>query len=59
MNIMTKCNCCAKESVCKYSTEYKQDCNVIPKNIIGRTTSVRITCEEFSPIEHTIKGVNK
>lgn len=29
MNTNYKCNCCAKESVCKYSVEYKQDCGAI------------------------------
>lgn len=34
MNTSYKCNCCAKESVCKYSVEYKHDCEQIQKNII-------------------------
>lgn len=36
MNTSYKCNCCAKESVCKYSEEYKHDCAQIQKNIVGK-----------------------
>ena len=55
MNTSYKCNCCAKESVCKYSEEYKHDCEQIQKNIVGKTTEVRIVCREFSPVVSTVR----
>ena len=54
MNISYKCNCCAKESVCKYSEEYKRDCAQITQNIIGKTTEVLIICTEFSSAAPTV-----
>lgn len=62
MNTSYKCNCCVKESVCKYSEEYKHDCEQIQKNIVGKTTEVRIVCSEFAPVPPTVRdarGVNK
>ena len=62
MNTSYKCNCCAKESFCKYSEEYKQDCAQIQKNIVGKTTEVRIVCSEFAPVPPTFRdarGENK
>lgn len=55
MNTSYKCNCCAKESVCKYSEQYKHDCAQIRQNIIGKTTEVRIICTEFIPAAPTVK----
>lgn len=55
MNTSCKCNCCAKESVCKYSVEYKRDCAQIQKNIVGKITEVRIVCSEFSPVSPTVR----
>ena len=55
MNTNYKCNCCAKESVCKYSVEYKQDCGAILSAICGKTTDVQIVCSEFAPIVPTVK----
>ena len=47
MNTSQKCNCCLKESVCKYKTEYVLSVEKIKVAIIGRTTEVKITCKEF------------
>lgn len=56
MNTSYKCNCCAKESVCKYCVEYQQDCEKLKNEIIGRTTELTIKCKEFMPKEQlTIK----
>lgn len=55
MNTSYKCNCCAKESVCKYSEEYKHDCVQIQQNIVGKTTEVRIVCSEFAPAAPTVR----
>ena len=55
MNTSFKCNCCAKESVCKYSEEYKRDCVQIQQGIVGKTTEVRIVCSEFAPIVPTVR----
>lgn len=49
MNVSMKCNCCAKESVCKYSAEYKIDVEKLKNSIIGRTTEISIRCTEFLP----------
>lgn len=49
MNTSIKCNCCAKESVCKYSAEYKTDIEKLKNSIIGRTTEISIRCTEFLP----------
>ena len=55
MNTSYKCNCCAKESVCKYSVEYKHDCEQIQKNIVGKKTVVRIFCWVFAPVAPTVR----
>lgn len=47
MNISQKCNCCIKESVCKYATEYKCDCERLKQSITGSTTEISIKCKEF------------
>lgn len=47
MNISQKCNCCIKESVCKYATEYKCDCERLKQSIQGSTTEISIKCKEF------------
>ena len=49
MNISQKCNCCIKESVCKYKVEYEQDCERLKNAIIGGTTELSIKCKEFMP----------
>lgn len=49
MNISQKCNCCIKESVCKYKVEYEQDRENLKKSIIGRTTEISFKCKEFMP----------
>lgn len=59
MNTSYKCSCCAKESVCKYSVEYKHDCEQIQKNIVGKTTEVRIVCSEFAPVPANRQGGEK
>ena len=59
MNTSYKYNCCAKESVCKYSEEYKHDCEQIQKNIVGKTTEVRIICKEFSAKKPTPKEIDR
>lgn len=56
MNTSYKCNCCVKESVCKYCVEYQQDCENLKNTIICRTTELTIKCKEFMPKEQaTIK----
>lgn len=56
MNTSYKCNCCAKESVCKYCVEYQQDCENLKNTIICRATELTIKCKEFIPKEQaTIK----
>ena len=59
MNMSYKCNCCVKESVCKYSEEYKHDCEQIQKNIVGKTTEVRIVCSEFMHAPPTVKEATR
>lgn len=54
MNTSYKCNCCAKESVCKYCVEYQQDCEKLKKEVIGRTTELTIKCKEFMPKEQVM-----
>ena len=50
MNISQKCNCCIKESVCKYKVEYETDCASLKNTIIvSRTTEISIKCKEFMP----------
>ena len=49
MNISQKCNCCIKESVCKYKVEYVHDCESVKRAMIGSTTEVAIKCKEFVP----------
>lgn len=47
MNISQKCNCCIKESVCKYVVEYQLDCERLKQSIQGETTEISIKCKEF------------
>ena len=49
MNITQKCNCCVKESVCKYKVEYEFDCKQLVANITGKTTEISVKCKEFMP----------
>ena len=49
MNTSQKCNCCIKESVCKYKVEYEHDCRSLVLNIAGKTTEISIKCKEFTP----------
>lgn len=49
MNISQKCNCCCKESVCKFKAEYETDCKQIVVSIFGKSTEVSIKCKEFKP----------
>lgn len=55
MNTNQKCNCCVKESVCKYKVEYETDCQRLKNTIIGGTTEVAIKCKEFAP-KSTTRG---
>ena len=48
MNISQKCNCCAKEEVCKFTEEYQADCKRLVQNISGRSTEINIKCKYFS-----------
>lgn len=48
MNTSYKCNCCVKESVCKYKVEYEHDCENLTKAIVGNTTEISIKCKEFT-----------
>ena len=48
MNISQKCNCCIKESVCKYKVEYEADCANLKNTILGQTTEISIKCKEFT-----------
>ena len=48
MDISQKCNCCIKESVCKYKVEYEHDCKSLVLNKQGRTTEISIKCKEFT-----------
>lgn len=57
MNTSQKCNCCIKESVCKYKVEYEHDKENLKNAIVGRTTEVSITCKEFTPMS-TTRGQN-
>lgn len=54
MNTSYKCNCCLKESVCKFKAEYEQDCAQLPQNVIGKTTELSIVCMEFAPKENQL-----
>ena len=47
MNISQKCNCCLKESVCKYKTDYQCDCERLKQSIQCSTTEISIKCKEF------------
>jgi hypothetical protein len=53
MNTSQKCNCCVKESVCKYKIEYEHDCKSLVLNIHGRSTEISVTCKEFMPMSTT------
>lgn len=58
MNTSQKCNCCIKESVCKYKVEYKLDIEQLKQSIHGGTTEISIKCREFSPQQTTlIRGI--
>ncbi len=57
MNISQKCNCCIKESVCKYATEYKSDCEYLKQSIQGRTTEISIKCKEFVAQSQEIRKI--
>ena len=57
MNISQKCNCCLKESVCKFTAEYNSDCNYLKNNIHGRTTYISIKCKEFVAHQTNIREV--
>lgn len=60
MNQTSICNCCAKESVCKYTEFYKCDCRELDeRSMYSDTTEIRITCKEFAPIVTAIKEVQK
>ena len=48
MNTSQKCNCCVKESVCKYKVEYEHDCRSLVLSKQGRTTEISIKCKEFT-----------
>ena len=54
MNTSQKCNCCIKESVCKYKVEYEVDCERLKQAIIGETTEISIKCKEFTPKQTTL-----
>lgn len=54
MNTSQKCNCCIKESVCKYAVEYQLDCEKLKQSIQGETTKILIKCKEFSPKQTTL-----
>jgi hypothetical protein len=54
MNTSYKCNCCAKESVCKYKVEYETDCENLKNSIIGKTTEIAIKCKEFLSKQTTL-----
>lgn len=47
MNISQKCNCCIKESVCKYTENYKNDCERLRQVIQSSPIEISITCKEF------------
>ena len=48
MNTSQECNCCIKESVCKYKVEYEHDRENLKNTIVGRTTEIAIKCKEFA-----------
>ena len=56
MNTSQKCNCCIKESVCKYKVEYEHDCENLKNAIIGKTTEISIKCKEFSGQSTVYRG---
>ena len=55
MNTSYKCNCCAKESVCKYSEEYTLVGDLIHNTTVGITTVVRFFCWFFSPVAPPVR----
>ena len=48
MKTSYKCNCCIKESVCKYKVEYEHDIENLKNTIVGKTTEISIRCKEFT-----------
>lgn len=58
MNISQKCNCCMKESVCKFTIEYQSDCERLKQSIQGSTTEVSIKCTEFVA-KSQIRGIKE
>lgn len=54
MNTSQKCNCCMKESVCKYKVEYEMDCEKSKTWVIGKTTEISIKCKEFVQKQSTL-----
>lgn len=45
--IYDECKQCAKESVCKYSSEYHKDCENLKKIETCKTAKLTLKCEEF------------
>jgi hypothetical protein len=57
MNISQKCNCCIKESVCKYKTEYQCDCEKLKQFIQSSPIEISIKCKEFVAHQTNIREV--
>lgn len=57
MNISQKCNCCIKESVCKYKTEYQSDCEKLKQFIQSSPIEISIKCKEFVAHQTNIREV--
>lgn len=47
MGINQKCNYCIKESVCKYKTEFQNDCEKLKHIIRSSPIEISLKCKEF------------
>lgn len=55
MTTITKCNCCCKESVCKYKDDFEKEAAKIVGCIDG-VIEVNVRCKEFLANSPTTRG---
>lgn len=47
MSTNQKCSACIKESVCKFTQGYQQDCKKVLKSCQNSTTQIMVKCKEY------------
>lgn len=55
MNIIQKCDCCLKASVCKYKNDYQYDCRRLKQFIQSSPIEISVKCREFVAHQTNIK----